>query len=367
MEAKKGIINNVSNNFGKKVITTSEELLNSDSLKGDVEADLKAEQKRSEKNNGALNTQEIQHPSYRAQKLSAEVRDEILANYEEFRKNLESSEEYKQIQDKQKKEGYSGDEPFICFAEMDSTGKMRSTIIITKDSVNRTTKQEDGTYLYEEHRKNGNGYSSAITRGENSFYISSKSQISRECIERAEQIISTTKNFATMARKMDPQTLLAYQQTLQSLKLDNKDINFSNGDRYTNSATGAYNMNEFDIMTWVIDKESDSKQPIAVSLASEKDGKITSRRFRFAGDGQYIDESSFKIKNGQPYYKLVTLEQIKQLAAQKGIDVEYFDRLDTHLSEGKPLIPQIAKDVNSDLEKESQRAPGNINTDMTRD
>lgn len=310
MSEKEELIADIAHNTAKMSVTEASELLNPDFFKAPIMSDVDNAEKDAKRGN-------VITPSYRIQKLLPQVRAEIEANYQEFRTTLEGSEEYKKIETEYKKEGYSGKVPFMCFVEMDSSGKMHSSIIVTKDSVNKTTKQDDGSYLYEEHRKTENGYESVITRGKNSFYISSEEPISAEIIERAEMLTTTTKALAASGRKMNPETLLAYQQTLKSLGIDNKDINFSDEDRYRIIGTGDFNMSQFDHMAYIIDKESDSKQPIAVSISSERDGNVSSQRFRLTNDGKYIDENSFEIRNGRPHYNLVTLDQIKQVAKRK--------------------------------------------------
>lgn len=294
------------------------------------------------------------------EKLSAEIKAELLDSFEEFKQTVLENDDIKRIKQSQE-EGQMGDTPFICFAELDSNGKLKSTIIVTKNSCIKTTEENDGSISYQETRKDKDGYQTIINDNRGSMYIKGNNLTQSQINELKDFSYKSEDNITKLPSKFDDETKSIYKQTLESLGVKT-DIDVKNKEKYKYLASGKYHRNldtgEFeslDEMCCIFDKESNSEKPEIIAINTKKEGKISSRKFRLTENGKYIDESSFKIVDGKPEYSLVDYEQIKQYGKQKEIDVNYMDRYNKFNSQNKPLIPEAAVNIHNAMGRKQER------------
>lgn len=362
MGLKEKILGFIKQRFGRKLLSSPNQINNTDFIEQEITS------YNMDDFNESLKVENVSNlsPSYDFQELSNEIKAQLHQTYREFRETLEGSEEYIEMKEKEMYgEGYSGNMPFICYAEMGSDGKIEATIIVTEKSVSRTGKNSDGSKSYEEYRKDKNGYKAVSVSNGETAYVSSKNPIAKKDMEKIKAFRERIKNdINSNTNNMSKEELLAYQQVLKAYGVDDFQIDLKDKDKFASPATGCFGEDgRGSAITCVYNKEQNSSSvPILINIATEKDGKMATRNFRSVGQNKYIDENSFELVNGQPSYKIVSLEKINEIAESRGLDVSFFDRLKKHENEEKPMIPKTAEDIHDKFsrqaEKEKEKANG---------
>lgn len=365
MNLKDKIIGMIKRAFGIKALTSIEEIENIDTYAmSSVDSSINSMNEKTEYSENQfdeglkVNSNSISAvPNF--QNLSSEIRTELLNSFNEFKQTVLESEEIQHIKQSQE-EGKIGETPFMCFAELDSNGKLKSTIIVTKNSCIKTTEEDDGSISYQETRRGKDGLQVVINDKNSSMYIRGGNRLTQKKINEIRDFSNINRNSATkMPSKFDDVTTNMYKKTLQELGVK-QDIDLNDDKRFSYAVAGKSNkINEntyrLDEIGAIIDKENNRGIPEIITINSKMDGKISRKKFRLTENGKYLDESSFKVIDGKPQYSLVDYEQIKQMGAKLNLDVNYIDRYKNFTKENKPLIPNDAMNIHKSMEIKQEK------------
>lgn len=377
MDLKDKIIGMIKRSFGTKTLTSIDEIENIDTYGTTAtESAINSGVQKTEQENAFNNSLKFDsnsiHVAPNFQKLSNEIRMELLENFEEFKIAVLESDDIKRIKATQE-EGKMGETPFMCFAEMDSDGKLKSTIIVSKNSCIRTSEDQDGNLVYQETRMGKDGQLRTVLNDKNgSLYIRGK--MSQEELTDIKKFSDRNQdNITKLPKRFDEQTRKEYKNVLDNLGV-RTDINLDDEDKFKYLAAGKPKrdndgrISELNEISFVLDKENLDSNPLIIALNTKKDNKIISKKFRLTESGKYIDESSFKMVDGKPQYSLLDYEQVLNYGKEKNLDVNYVDRMKKVLKdEQKSLIPEAAVSIHDAMAAKKEKEQRNQDTQLEED
>ncbi len=292
--------------------------------------------------------------------LPQNIKQGLRDSFKEFKEAILSTEESTNNTIKEQNEGTNGKNPFLCFVEIDSSGKIVSTIIITDKSAIKISKDENGDVTYQETRKTKNGMQTIINDKNGSMSIAGN--VSQEKIEKMKLFAKKSdKALLESPTNISDKDMSIYEQTLEKLGVDTN-IDINNKQKYGRAGTGL-SKKDSDIITgmsYIYDKSKDFSVPESICLSSMDNEKFSSRTFRRTQDGKYIDCSSFKVIDGQAQYKLVTFEQIQEYALKTGysdsISQSFFNRYEQFSRKCNDLIPKAAVGIHDNVVQQHEKA-----------
>ncbi len=363
MDLKDKIIGMIKRSFGIKALTSIDEIENVDGYGMTItESSINSGISLMEQENDFNSKLKVDsnpisvRPNF--QRLSNEIKMELLESFDKFKTTVFENNDIKSIKETEE-EGIMGEIPFMCFAEMDLNGNLKSTIIVTKNSCIKNSEDDAGNISYMETRRGEDGIQTVINDNQGSMYINGS--MSKEDIDMIKKFSS--RNFDTITKlpkKFDELTREEYKNTLEKLGVKT-DVDLQDKGKFNYVSTGKTIRNNGTIaqlneMSCVFDKENLDKNPIIISINSLKDNKIVSRKFRLTENGKYIDESSFKITGGNPQYALLDYEQVINYGKEKRLDVNYFERARKFLNnKNNSLIPDAAVSIHEAMGRKQER------------
>ena len=124
MGLREKIMQSVQKIFGRKVLTSVSEVEEVEKEGGQLTQTAVSE---FEKNIKVENTPTLDGKLF--SQITSEARNSVLMNLQAFRNTVLSSDEFKKLQGKDARPGMADKVPFVCVAEMDDDGKIKTTII----------------------------------------------------------------------------------------------------------------------------------------------------------------------------------------------------------------------------------------------
>lgn len=361
MSIKEKFFQMMQRSFGTKRISSAQDF---EDAEKDLTTSMNSAQTASENEfDKSLKVDGIQQKSnINYSKLPQQVKKDLERNFEELKKSILTGENLKNNQLLLENEGSVEKSPFICYTEIDSSGKIQSTIIVTNKSISKTSKDENGDPTYQEIRKNKNGMEAIINEKNLSLRISGKA-LSQEEIEKFKSF-SKNSDLALVGppAKLAEKDYDLYEQTLKDLGV-NIDINLNDKDKYTRAATAKSraDSNVVKGMSCLYDKNQDFSKPESICLSyTDSSNKFLSKTFRKTQDGNYIDCSSFEVVEGKPKYQLLTLQQIHKYARKNdfsdSVSHSYFKKFEKFQKEDNALIPKAALDIHDKAIKQHEKS-----------
>lgn len=353
MGLRERVMKSIQKAFGKKKITSTEEISSIDSTESELMKNVISEFDESLKV-GTTPTLEGNLFS----EIAAEARNNVLMNLHSFKNTVLSSEQVQKLQGKEARTGQAGNVPFVCVAEMDENGKIKSTIIVTDQACSKLTVDKDGKKTYQESRF-VDGEMKTVINDEKNGSLFINGNVKQSDIDKIKNFASKNKEKTNEMRKFDDQEeKKAYLHILKQRGVDTK-INPYDKDKYSYASSGRIIRGKEVLLKeadFVFDKTNENAPPVTVSLNTLKAGKVSRQKYRLTADGKYIDENSFKLdENGNPSYIELTLEELKEQAMEAGFDMDYMNRFQKHQAQGKEMIPQGAIDIHEALVEEKKK------------
>lgn len=366
MGLKDNFFKMVQNIFGSKNITDVKEL---DSARTDLDsainqAENSGVKKTSSEFEDSLKPENMQQSAEQEPKgvtyseISKDIKPKLLASFEEFKSAVLSKQQIEEEGYLQEgKEGEVEGKPFISYVTVSADGKLQSTIIVTENSISKTTQKEDGEYEYQETRKTRNGTKTVVTHGNRTLQI--EGDVSQARIEELKKFVGTSERLL----KQQPKSAIeaekdVYTDALNSLGVDTK-LDIDEKEKYAVGASGhfAKNSNKEAIVTWIYSKDNKKNNPESIVFATQENGRLQSKTFRRMENGNYIDMSTFKIKDGKPEYAEIPFSSVLEYGKKVGLGIEIKNmkkhRKFVNQNEGKEdAVPDVAKEVYDNESKE---------------
>ncbi|MBR3614504.1 MAG: hypothetical protein IKL55_04945 [Clostridia bacterium] len=355
MGLREKIMQSVQKIFGRKVLTSVSEVEEVEKEGGQLTQTAVSE---FEKNIKVENTPTLDGKLF--SQITSEARNSVLMNLQAFRNTVLSSDEFKKLQGKDARPGMADKVPFVCVAEMDDDGKIKTTIIATNQAVSKIAIDENGNRTYQESRI-VDGEMKTIINDDKNGTLHIGGNVSQKDIDNIKKFAYQNKsqiNEISKIKGLSDEEKAKYFTALEKFGVKT-DIDLNDTKKYLFGASGRIIRGKPTVLKeadFVFDKENPDSNPLIISLNTLKDKKTTREKYRLYKDNIYIDESSLKFnKDGNVKFKTITLEELQAKAMEDGFNMLYMDRVKSHKANKKEMIPQGAVDIHNGLVEEKTK------------